>query len=97
MTLLYIVYGYLLVMNVYGFTLMGLDKRFAKRRKRRVPEKRFFLIGAIGGAIGIWYGMKMWRHKTQHHAFTTGIPYLVALNIIAIIVITGLWGMNARG
>lgn len=97
MSLIYIVYGYFIVMNLYAFALMGMDKRYAKRRKRRVPEKRFFIIGAIGGAIGVWYGMMMWRHKTQHHAFTTGIPYLVAVNIIAIIVITGLWGMNDRG
>lgn len=97
MTLIYIVYGYLAVINLYAFALMGMDKRYARRRMRRVPEKRFFIIGAIGGAIGVWYGMKAWRHKTQHHAFTTGIPYLVAVNIIAIIVITSLWGINARG
>ncbi|MCR2805535.1 DUF1294 domain-containing protein [Paenibacillus soyae] len=95
MELLYGIYVYLVVINIYTFILMGLDKRYAKRKKRRVPERRFFVLGAAGGAIGVWYGMKMWRHKTQHRNFTTGIPYLAAFNIIAIIVITGLYNMNS--
>lgn len=94
MKLLYIAYGYLIIINIYAFFLMGMDKRRAKRKARRVPEKRLFFIGAVGGAIGIWYGMKMWRHKTQHRSFTVGIPYLVAVNIIAIVAIAGLWGIN---
>lgn len=95
MTLLYYIYVYLIVLNVYTFLLMGHDKRSAKRNRRRVPERRFFVLGAIGGAIGVWYGMKKWRHKTQHRSFTTGVPFLVVLNVLVIFVATSLWGTNA--
>lgn len=97
MTFLYVIYSYLIVMCAYGFLLMGMDKRRAKRRGRRVAEKRFFWIAALGGAIGVWYGMKAWRHKTQHRAFTVGIPYLVAINMIVILFMTWIWSMNAKG
>ncbi|MEK3882280.1 DUF1294 domain-containing protein [Paenibacillus sp. PL2-23] len=94
MSVLYGIYAYLAVINLYTLMLMGLDKRAAKRKRRRVPERRFFVLGAVGGAIGVWYGMKLWRHKTQHRNFTKGIPYLVAMNITAIIAITAIWTMN---
>ena len=35
---------YLLVVNALLFILMGLDKGFAKREKRRIPERTLFLL-----------------------------------------------------
>ncbi|GKU78782.1 DUF1294 domain-containing protein [Paenibacillus sp. L3-i20] len=97
MTLLYVMIGYLILLNGYGFILMGQDKQKAKRRTRRVPEKKFFIISALGGAIGIWYGMKKWRHKTQHRAFTVGIPTLVIVNIMIIAIMIWFWKTNLTG
>ncbi|MBH5316474.1 DUF1294 domain-containing protein [Paenibacillus sp. GSMTC-2017] len=90
-TFLYIVIAYLIFINVYGFILMGQDKSKAKRRARRVPEKHFFLISAVGGALGTWYGMKKWRHKTQHRTFTIGIPLLLVVNISVIAAMIWYW------
>ncbi|MDQ6421608.1 DUF1294 domain-containing protein [Paenibacillus sp. LHD-117] len=96
MTIIVWIIALLIVLNGFTFLLMGWDKRRAKQRgKRRVPEKRFFLLGAVGGALGVWYGMKAWRHKTQHRAFTVGIPYLIAVNLIVYLVLIGFIGMNA--
>ena len=97
MLFLYGMLAYLAILNGYGFLLMGYDKRKAKRGKRRVPEKRFFLTAAIGGALGIWYGMKTWRHKTLHRSFTVGIPYLIAVNLILVILLVGFWGSRMYG
>ncbi|WP_419873207.1 DUF1294 domain-containing protein [Candidatus Pristimantibacillus sp. PTI5] len=76
---------YLLLMNIYTFSLMGFDKKSAKKQRRRVPEKRLFLLSAIGGAGGTWLAMKKWRHKTKHRTFTVGIPLLFGLNLLLVI------------
>lgn len=75
---------YMLVINAAAFFMFGFDKLKAKRKERRVPEKRLFLIAAIGGAAGAWIGMRSFRHKTQHLSFTIGVPALLAVNIVCI-------------
>lgn len=95
MTWLTIVFGYWILLSLYGFALMGIDKRRAQRRARRIPERRLFVVAAIGGAVGTWYGMKLWRHKTKHQSFTVGIPFLVAVHILVLLVVTGLWVRGA--
>ena len=70
-----------ITLNLVGFALMARDKGLAKRRKRRIPEKTFFLIAFFGGSLGIWLGMKTFRHKTKHLSFKIGIPLLFLFNI----------------
>lgn len=67
--------------NLVGFALMARDKGLAKRRKRRIPEKTFFLMAFFGGALGVWLGMQTFRHKTKHLSFKIGIPLLFLLNL----------------
>ena len=93
----YYLFIYLLLINGLAFVLMAFDKRRAKRRGRRVPEQRLFLISALGGAFGTWLGMRAWRHKTNHRSFVVGIPYLIALNLIIVIVLVWLIGLNTSG
>lgn len=71
---------YWIVINIICFFMMGYDKTQAKRGNWRVPEKRFFLLSLIGGALGTWIAMRVWRHKTKHPTFTLGIPALLLLN-----------------
>lgn len=75
---------YLLAVNIAAFLFFGYDKVMARRKERRVPEKRLFLVAAIGGAAGAWLGMRSFRHKTKHASFTFGIPALLLLNIICV-------------
>ena len=76
---------YLLVINVIGFLLMGIDKLRAKKQVWRVPEKTLFLMAAIGGSIGTNLGMYVFRHKTKHWYFVIGMP-LILLAQIALVV-----------
>lgn len=85
---------YLLVINIIAFVLMGMDKSYARQKKRRVPEKRLFGVSAIGGALGAWIGMRVWRHKTKHASFRIGIPLLFVLNVVVIYYLIGLAGVN---
>lgn len=72
---------YLLVLNIIGFLIMGIDKRRAKKRMWRIPEKTFFIVSLLGGSIGTWAGMYTFRHKTKHWYFVIGMPLILALQI----------------
>jgi len=68
-------------MNLLLFAFMGADKRKAKRRARRIPEKMLFTLAALGGGAGGILGMLLFRHKTKHVSFILGFPALTALNV----------------
>ncbi|MCD8217142.1 MAG: DUF1294 domain-containing protein [Clostridiales bacterium] len=74
--------AYLTAVNLIGFTAMGMDKHRAKKRKWRIPEARLFLFAAIGGSLGSWIGMYVFRHKTRHWYFVAGMPAILALQIL---------------
>ena len=73
--------GWLVLLNLIAYTVMAGDKRKAKKRRRRVPERTLFLLAAVGGALGIWIAMQSKRHKTQHRSFRFGVPLLLLVNI----------------
>lgn len=77
--LLYYFFG----LNLLLFVLMGMDKRAARRKKWRIPERRLLALGLIGGGFGGILGMLVFHHKTHRIYFT--ICYVV--NIIC-------WGMT---
>ena len=48
---------YVMVINVIGFALMGIDKKRARKHQWRIPEKTLFLVAVLLGSIGTWAGM----------------------------------------
>ncbi|MGI2851738.1 DUF1294 domain-containing protein [Bacillus cytotoxicus] len=45
------------------------------------PERTLFLVAAAGGALGAWFGMYVFHHKTHKNQFVLGIPLLVFITI----------------
>ena len=85
MKLLLILLGaYLLVINLEGFALMGIDKSRARRGRRRIAEATLFIVAALGGSLGVLCGMYAFRHKTLHTSFTVGIPLLLFFQAVLI-------------
>lgn len=74
---------YLLIINASGFLLMLADKRRAKKNLWRIPEKALMTVALIGGSIGAFAGMRLFRHKTRHPKFYIGIPLILALQLLA--------------
>lgn len=74
---------YLLLINLIGFALMGYDKTKARRAKWRIPEKSFFIVSLLGGSMGSWAGMYVYRHKTKHWYFVIGIPAILLIQVLA--------------
>lgn len=68
---------YLAVMNVIGVAVMWSDKRRARRHRWRIPEKVLFGVSLLGGSVGTWAGMYLFRHKTKHWYFVVGMPLIL--------------------
>ena len=73
--------AYLVIMNIIGLAVMGIDKSKAKRHAWRIPEKVLFLVSILGGSAGTWAGMYLFRHKTKHWYFVIGMPVIFFLHI----------------
>ncbi len=78
---------YLTVINVTTFFVYGIDKWKAKHNRWRISEVALLLLAALGGSIGAWIGMKVWRHKTQHKKFKYGVPLILIIQIVTAIFI----------
>lgn len=79
---------YLLIINLAGFLLMGMDKSRARRNRWRIPEKTLFLTAVLGGSIGSIAGMYFFRHKTRHTTFVIGMPCILLLQIVLVLFLT---------
>ena len=78
---------YLAAVNLAAFVAMGWDKHRAKQPgKRRIPEKRLFLLVLLGGGLGGTAGMFLFHHKTRHWTFRWGFPAILVLETAL-----GLW------
>lgn len=78
---------YLLILNAAGIIVMLADKRKAVNQKYRIPESILLGVALLGGSIGCYLGMKLFRHKTRKPLFSIGIPVIISLQIILIIIL----------
>ncbi len=72
---------YIAIINLYGLTIMYLDKKRSIKGKWRIPESRFFITAILLGSLGILLGMKIFRHKTRHWYFKYGVPAIMVVQI----------------
>ena len=72
---------WLILVNLAAFILYGCDKAYAKKGARRVPEKVLLLWAWLGGSIGAFLGMQIFRHKTKKPKFYITVPALMVLEI----------------
>lgn len=73
---------YLIAINVITFVVYGIDKLKARQHWWRVPEATLLLLAVIGGSLGAWAGMYVFRHKTQHKKFKYGVPAIILLQLL---------------
>lgn len=80
---------YLIIINFISFLLSYHDKRAAVHHKRRVPEKNLFIVAIIGGSIGLYSSMLIFRHKTKHASFMLGVPAVLAIQLLITLLFFG--------
>ena len=78
---------YLAVINAVGFGIFGYDKWCAVHRQWRVPEKPLIAAALLGGSVGAYAGMKVFRHKTRHPKFSVGLPVILAAQCAAAVML----------
>lgn len=78
---------YLAVINAVGFGIFGYDKWCAVHHRWRVPEKTLIAAALLGGSVGAYAGMKVFRHKTRHPKFSVGIPVILAVQCAAAVML----------
>ena len=86
------VIAFLLIMNITAFCMFARDKSSAKRREKRISEKKLMRVCFFGGAIGGIIGMNAFRHKTMKKKFSIGVPILFVLQLILDSFILGFLG-----
>lgn len=61
---------YLWAINALTLLAFGWDKLRARRRKRRIPERRLLWLAAIGGSPCAILGRWIFGHKTRKRRFS---------------------------
>ena len=78
---------YLILINIIALLAMYIDKRKAKKGKRRIPEKTLFILVGLGGGIGGILAMYLFRHKTKKTRFVIGFPAILIFEVLVVIAI----------
>lgn len=63
-------------MNVIAFFAAWSDKRRAVKGRRRIRERTLFILAFLGGSVGLYAAMLLFRHKTKHPSFMIGVPLI---------------------
>lgn len=74
---------YFAAISFITFIVTALDKIFAKRNMRRIPEATLLTFALFGGALSEYVTMKLIRHKTLHKKFMIGLPVIIFLQAAA--------------
>lgn len=72
---------YLILINLITFIVYGVDKSLAIKHKWRISEATLIMLAVIGGSIGAFLGMQVFRHKTKHMKFVIGVPVIFVLQV----------------
>ena len=73
---------FFIIINTLSLTMMYMDKYYAKNSKRRISESKLMSVAILGGSLGSFMGMKLFRHKTKHSKFKYGLPAIMAFHFI---------------
>lgn len=76
---------YLVVINLFGYIIMYVDKKKAINGEIRIRESTLWGVALLGGALGTSLGMKKHRHKTRHKSFAIGFPLLAYIELAVVI------------
>jgi len=84
--ILIIIFG---VLSLVTFFMYGIDKFKAQKGKWRISEKALLLSSFIGGAVGGFLAMQLFRHKTKHWYFNVvniiGLVWQIGLVVLLVL------------
>lgn len=75
---------YVFAINIISFLAFGWDKRKARKGRWRISERCLLFLAALGGSVGAWAGIYVFRHKTLKRKFTIGVPAILAVQVVCV-------------
>lgn len=78
---------YYIFINFITYIVYWRDKQRARKRTRRIPEKKLLTLAAIGGAVGAYLGMNIFHHKTQKIWFRVFVPTMILVHLTVAIIL----------
>ena len=90
-----IVAAYILAINIAALYMFVSDKKKAKSKKYRTPEKTLLRVCIFGGAIGGMIGMSTAHHKTNITKFKFTVPALFIIQLLVYSMALGFLGFWA--
>jgi uncharacterized membrane protein YsdA (DUF1294 family) len=78
--MLELAWGLVLVLNVVTLLVFGFDKWRSRGAGSRVPERTLLWLVGLGGLVGAWMAMSLFRHKTRKMPFRAWAILWTALN-----------------
>ena len=87
-TIIFKIYlAYVAVLSFITLIIYGIDKVKAKNNANRVPEKTLLGLSALGGALGGFLAMILFKHKTKRWYFWfINILFLIVHISLAILI-----------
>lgn len=67
-----------LAINLVAFAAFGIDKRAARRARKRISERTLLTLAVAGGGVGALSGRRFFRHKTRRWIFAV-VPWAAIL------------------
>ena len=78
------IFIYIIFINLFLFTLLGIDKKRAKLHKWRIREKTLMCLAILGGSLGGILGIYTFKHKTKHLKFTLGYTIILLKQLLSL-------------
>ena len=75
---------YLIIINLITFIVFALDKICAIKKKWRYKEISLLGMCFVGGAIGGFLAMHLFRHKTKKKLFVIGVQLIIIIHLVII-------------
>ena len=76
---------WLVFINLVTLVVYGYDKFQATREGWRISEHALLLLALIGGSIGAFVAMQIFRHKTRKSSFQFRFWGIVALQLLIVV------------
>lgn len=81
---------YLLIMNIIAFIVYGVDKYKAIKDKARIRIVTLLGLAFIGGSLGSFVAMHLFRHKIRKDYFALGIPFIMVMQVVVLFYVMNL-------
>lgn len=77
---------YFVAVNVYGFLLIHIQRKCHEEcSEKQVSDGKLFIAGALGGAIGVYVAMFVFKYRLSSLFLMVTMPVLITVNVYVLI------------